>query len=288
MIDRGQKSVSTLRWVKKAVEHGYAECLNGNHELNLLNNDAKHGSGWWFHDELRHELSIYGVVEEVLDYERPNLVAFLKSLPLVITTPSLRLVHAMWHGPSVEALMNRSYEHFDFFHQKIAEEHHSLRNDYLKEQKDFHHQIIDEHRTPPKLPATERYNLIYQNEHPFRTLTSGFEVAAPRPFYASGKWRVTSRSPWWTGYTDATPVIVGHYWRDWQPRGSHEVFGDVGPYEWLGPMQNVFCIDYSIGKKYRSRRGHIEHTALVALRYPEYTLMNDRGVTIPLEQPHAY
>lgn len=285
--DRGMKSASTMRWVKRAVERGCAYAINGNHELNILQNDPKDGSGWWFHERLAQEMHQFGIVEEIADYEKNNYIAFLKSLPIAITTPSLRIVHAMWHQASIERIINLNHDAYHSFHNQIAAAHPELRQQYLAEQHRYEQRLSDVSRAPPELPFTQEYNLIYQNQHPFRLLTSGEEGPAEHPFFAAGKWRVTARMPWWHEYTDKTPVIIGHYWREWQPRSHHEVFGDAHPHQWLGPNHNVFCIDYSVGKRYRMRKGHHESTALVALRWPECQLMHERGHMIQLTLPNS-
>ncbi|MGN6970415.1 metallophosphoesterase, partial [Neisseria sp. P0009.S008] len=67
------------------------------------------------------------------------------------------------------------------------------------------------------MPANARYELERSRLHPIRALTSGVERLADEPFYAGGRWRGTTRCAWWDDYRDDTPVVIGHYWRSWQP-----------------------------------------------------------------------
>ena len=48
LTDRGPDSVAVIDFVRRACERGRAQCVAGNHELNALRNDPKHGNGWFF------------------------------------------------------------------------------------------------------------------------------------------------------------------------------------------------------------------------------------------------
>ena len=83
--------------------------------------------------------------------------------------------------------------------------------------------------------------------------------------------------PWWEDYEDETPVVVGHYWRSAIRPGG---MGGGGPHGdplhgvppspvALGPNENVFVIDFSVGRGYRQRLGEVDGCALAALRWPE-------------------
>ena len=54
---------------------------------------------------------------------------------------------------------------------------------------------------------------------------------------------------------------------------------------WHGAVHNVFCIDYSVGARWRDRKNSVpvadSHFRLAALRWPENTLMFDNGETSP-------
>ena len=78
-------------------------------------------------------------------------------------------------------------------------------------------------------------------------------------------------------------MIVGHYWRIADHDGEEEdedgelsgdkpnLFADVGPHEWVGAKRNVYCVDFSIGGRYRERAGGKTtfKTRLAAMRWPE-------------------
>ena len=135
------------------------------------------------------------------------------------------------------------------------------------------------------LPAHTRLLLAEIEHNPIRCLVCGSEEALePNNFrYLSGKWRTTARSPWWEHYTDEAHVVVGHYWRRRDGKGSEqEPWGKVSPFAWAGPKENVFCLDYSVGYRFRERwMGRSAatgfETGLAAMLWPEKKIIFDDG-----------
>ena len=111
-------------------------------------------------------------------------------------------------------------------------------------------------------------------------------MIAPAPFYAGGRWRYTARSAWWSDYRERVPVLVGHYWRHWYPRDADPTRENLMPPQnnaWHGAAHNVFCIDYSVGARWRDRKAGIapahSEFRLAAMRWPERVLVFDDGET---------
>jgi hypothetical protein len=137
------------------------------------------------------------------------------------------------------------------------------------------------------LPACAEEATERQNSNPVKLITSGPEDRSDRPTWAGGRWRMTARSRWWNQYREAPAVVMGHYWRLDARAKPGEItgdwdypLGDCGPYEWMGPLRNVFCVDYSVGGRYAERaRGGAPpfQTRLAALRWPERELQFDDG-----------
>ena len=99
---------------------------------------------------------------------------------------------------------------------------------------------------------------------------------------------LVQRHPWWETYDAAPAVVVGHYWRRRQRRAessSEATWETRGPFDWTGPRGNVFCVDYSVGRRFVERDpGRVGgfQGALAALRWPERTLVfDDRADPIP-------
>ncbi len=129
--------------------------------------------------------------------------------------------------------------------------------------------------------------------NPIRVITSGVERATDKPFFAAGKWRFVHRIPWWREYDGGPPVLFGHYWRWWDPsvhpvlsKGEPQLFADdpVGPL--MAEHHRAFCLDFSVGSRWKQRRSGHEppyHGRLAAMRWPERELVYDDDAPRPLE-----
>ena len=141
------------------------------------------------------------------------------------------------------------------------------------------------------LPATAAHDVYRSSYHPIRALTCGIEKTTAEPFFAGGRWRFSVRNPWWNDYQDPIPVVIGHYWRCFHPhaaRAKHrEGIFTVPAHHWHGARRNVFCIDFSVGARWRDRKRNIcasqSQHRLGALRFPERVLVFDNGDTLPTE-----
>ena len=133
------------------------------------------------------------------------------------------------------------------------------------------------------LPAHAAAAEERQSLHPIKVVTSGREARVPfeNIFFVGGKWRFVKRFDWWAYYDEEPAVVVGHYWRR---RDGAWVEGKPDPWAtdhyagWSGPRKNVFCVDYSVGRRFleraRGSTGPFEG-GLAALRWPERTLVFD-------------
>lgn len=48
LVDRGPDSLAVVNLVRGLVEGGVAQCVLGNHDLNVLLNRRREGNGWFF------------------------------------------------------------------------------------------------------------------------------------------------------------------------------------------------------------------------------------------------
>lgn len=293
LVDRGPDSPGVVRRVRQLVDAGVAWSVAGNHELNLLQQDHKEGNGWFFgHDDAypwRHDGHVehrpFPSVEVMDPVERQELAGFLASLPLALERPDLRVVHACWDAAALGQLpvtgdvaplaedfqdaLRRGLH--DGGHLRLAE----------RERQRFRDLRDPETRPDVHLPGMLALSLAEQAGNPIKVLTSGTEEAIDiaNTFYVGGKWRVVQRSRWWERYTDDAAVVVGHYWRrrgEPDP-GKHDLWDSVPPAGWAGPRGNVFCVDYSVGRRFLERwQGRRSFAGgLCALRWPERTLVFD-------------
>lgn len=292
LVDRGPDSPAVLDWCRNAVHNGNAFLVLGNHELNLINNDPKDGSGWFFNHRAEHDAGNYAPWQTLPDHRKNTFINWLVEQPLVLQRNDLRIVHAAWQQQSVAKLAERNDEPLTQLIREWDDElncclkHAPWFDDYLAEQKQHAHSLENPTQTPPMLAATAAHDVYRSSSHPVRALTCGIEAAAAEPFFAGGRWRFSVRNPWWDHYQDAAHVVIGHYWRHWQgnsvPKHREGMF-TVAPHQWHGARKNVFCIDFSVGARWRDRKRQVppcqSEYRLAALRWPEKTLVFDNGET---------
>lgn len=291
LCDRGPDSPAVIRLVRDLVDAGLAQYVIGNHELNLLRREHKSGNAWF-----------YGTMESDFETcapapksEREGFLAFFRSLPVALEGPRLRVVHAAWRPAAIESCrsftgtVDDAYAHFDKT-VLASPEGREIEARGKAEEHQNESWLHDKSKSPPHfLHNVARYDAYYQMSNPVRVLTSGVEVVTDRPFFAGGKWRFVERAQWWRSYEESSPVVFGHYWRWWNPRvqaelskGEPYLFKDEeDPAGWHHNERGddvAFCVDYSIGAKYKEvKKGSNGpfHARLAAMRWPERTVMFD-------------
>jgi len=299
LCDRGPDSPGVIRHVANLVAEGNAQCVLGNHELNLLRGSPKPANGWFFPADHDRAAGRFLRSQPATAAERERIGDFFASLPLALERQDLRIVHAAWHAESLASLRRtlpgRSvlevYREHATASERWAESTH-LRTGAKQEYVDWGRHLADESIQVPLLAAIGALDEQFQMSNPVRVPTSGVERVAAEPFFASGKWRMVDRVPWWNDYADDVAVIFGHYWR-WSrtggaeqfSRGERNLFAGVAHNEWLGPRRNAFCVDFSVGVRYRERihnPGRPFLGRLGAVRWPERELVYDDGERLPL------
>lgn len=294
LCDRGPDSPRVLAWFKQAYDAGFAYMVLGNHELNALVGDPKDGSGWYFAARREKDDALYAPWQVLPEADKPVLTAWLARQPLVLEREDLRIVHAAWLPESMARLEDAGGEDLCAQYRRYDTELNNILaqapwyGDYLIEQQRYAEACENPEKLPPPMSATAAYELQRSRLHPIRALTSGVEEPAKAPFYASGRWRFTARCAWWQNYHEETPVVIGHYWRHWYPKAPDPHRENLMPSEnnaWHGARGNVYCIDYSVGARWRDRKNGTAAAdsvfRLAALRWPEKTLVFDNGETAP-------
>ncbi len=291
LTDRGRDSPSVCRLVKKLCDRGVAQCIVGNHELNILRGAEREGNGWILgHDDK----FMAGKVSQAFESEEPcdadeaaAIIAWFQTLPLALTRDDIRVVHACWDQNSVDKLPPTGdvAALCDAADDEIEK---ALKDTGVARLADMEEAEFGGMKDPNQRPTRTLRNLsekyeVEQTRNAIRVLTSGTEEAVDVDGYAylSGKWRTTRRTPWWDSYEEEPAVIAGHYWRSRHAAtpGGRDIWQGAGPFEWLGPRRNVFCIDYSVGRRFLERTGSDEqgafNGALAAMRWPERELVFD-------------
>lgn len=299
LCDRGPDSMAVVQLVHDLVSQGRAYAILGNHEINLLMDDAKDGSGWFFDERAQSDQPYYAPFTRVTPKERPGIREFFSQLPLALQSPSLRIVHAAWESEAIAAIADiprghiiQACRHWENLTHEAAQDD-NLRERYLAEKSRWRRELEDPLHPPPYLHAVAEYETLEQRINPIKRLTSGIEARSAQPFYSGNRWRYSDRTAWWNDYTGNVPVVIGHYWRMFDlpslPNASRYslLFDGIGPTSWHGRNHRVFCADYSVGARWRERKadGHAGQTRfrLAALRWPECLLTFDNGECIPTE-----
>jgi hypothetical protein len=299
LCDRGPDSPGVIALVARLVSEGRAQCLLGNHELNLLRAAPKSGNGWFFADDHDRAKGKYPDTTPAHPDQRARFQAFLATLPVVLERPDLRLVHAAWQPAAIATLraVPEGEPLLAFYDRHARQSDAAWRADpmcprAIDEWRTWGRFLEDADARVPLLEAMGRSDQHFQMSNPLRVATSGVERLAEVPFFASGKWRMVNRVAWWQEYTDDVPVMFGHYWRWVSPatrrrfsRGEDNVFGETPVNAWLGPRRNAFCLDFSVGVRYLERplpAGARFEGRLGAVRWPERQLVFDDGECLPL------
>lgn len=294
LTDRGPDSPAVATLVMDWVERGRAQCVLGNHELNILRREPKSGNAWIIDPKRREQRAggTYAHCRVADEAFASRFFAFIAALPLALEREDLRVVHAAWMPGAIQALREARGDTLELFHHHDRQVEAQLAMEGVRERADRewqeHRVALETHGdvAPPLLPALAECDERHQMGNPVRVATSGVERMASRPFWSAGQWRMVDRVPWWDEYTGDTHVVVGHYWRRLVPftgtgHSAHkpDLFSTVGPADWLGPARKVFCVDYSVAARSDRKRapGDAAHGHLMAMRWPERELWGEEG-----------
>ena len=246
LTDRGPDSPAVIDFVKGLVDTGNAQCVLGNHDLNILLDHRKYENHWFFGEASSLDGSGEPTPAVLADDTiRQRVLDFFRSLPLVLEREDLRVVHACWDDRMVE-IARQAPDVVELYGE------HAERIDAdLK-----HRQGLD----------TIDQGLEHQNRNPVKVLTSGKERRTDQPFEAAGKLRHEERVCWWKDYDDGPFCVFGHY--------SH-----------CGGQTNssarAICIDFGVGKRWGERKSSSfsgeYQSRLAALRFPELVVVFDDG-----------
>jgi diadenosine tetraphosphatase ApaH/serine/threonine PP2A family protein phosphatase len=183
LTDRGPDSPAVVDLVSAFVEEGWAQCVLGNHDLNILLKHRKHDNRWFYGEGFRHDGSV--IPQKLADDAiRQQILDFFATLPLALERDDVRVVHACWKDEMIELA-------------RRADDAVSLYKHYRA--------LID----IAGLDAIDR-GLALQNCNPVKVLTSGLEERSAEPIEAGGKVRHERRVPWWDDYEDVF-CVFGHY-----------------------------------------------------------------------------
>ncbi|MGQ7247764.1 metallophosphoesterase [Halomonas sp. V046] len=113
LIDRGPRIRLAVEIAKRMVEAGEAHIVLGNHEINALTYTHKApvelGREWLRPHTPRHNRIIKETLDQYRDHpqEWEEALAWFRDMPLCLELDGLRVVHACWDQPLVDALRRR-------------------------------------------------------------------------------------------------------------------------------------------------------------------------------------
>ena len=305
LVDRGPNSPQVVEDVIRLFDNGKAQCILGNHELNILMHKKKDGNGWLSEEHQKYSEEKgwnYEWKETATPSQYKRFVEFFHRLPLALQRTNgknfpLRVVHAYWDQTVLEQIsiaQNIGEDCLEKEKQLAAsitvEEKREIKTFYAK------HDISSKDPPVPMNQILAQCETRMQMGNPIKVVTSGIEgvMREGEPQYLSGKYRMVERMPWWETYTKNIPVVFGHYWRSLQKAQGKEqkrLFGSTTAHNWLGVKKNTYCVDFSVGRRYRERRNGTKTNflgQLGALRVPErrdglwtVTLSNGTSIELP-------
>ena len=110
LVDRGEDSPAVVERVAELVDAGRAQCVLGNHELNLLLDSRKEGNGWFYPEAEDHDHADghFMDVPRASGRQRRQAFDWFSTLPLALKRDDLRVVHACWTSPGRRGAARRS------------------------------------------------------------------------------------------------------------------------------------------------------------------------------------
>ncbi len=249
LTDRGPDSPAVVDLVQSLLKTHRAQCVLGNHDLNILLGDRKHDNHWFFDEKWSLDGSDEPTPAVLADDNiRQRVLEFFGSLPLVLEREGLRVVHACWDDAMVE-MARRADDAVALYKAHVATI-------------DARHEDSD----PDDFDRKIVRGLEHQNLNPVKVLTSGKERRVKTPFEASGKLRYEERVPWWEDYTANPLCVFGHYSNY---RGGTSL------------SSRAICVDFAVAKRWQERKQpSFDGTfrgCLAAVRLPEGCVVFDNG-----------
>jgi hypothetical protein len=113
-IDRGPEQLETVAIARGMVEAGAALAVMGNHEFNAIAwaTEAPEGSGQYLRKHSKRNRGQHAAFLKAVDpnetdaitAEQREIIEWFKTLPVYLDLDGLRVIHACWHRPSLDAL----------------------------------------------------------------------------------------------------------------------------------------------------------------------------------------
>ncbi|MGM0702563.1 MAG: metallophosphoesterase [Pseudomonadota bacterium] len=272
LIDRGPRIRLAVNIARRMVEEGEAEIVMGNHEYNALaycqRAPSRLGREWLREHTPRHNRIIKETLEQYRDHpaEWDDTLAWFREIPLVLELPGLRVVHACWDQPLIDALRREHPDgRIDQTFLEASVEHGTLAS-----------QVMDRLTRGTHIPLPEGVTIHSGDGFTRRSFRAHFWAREPRtwgdvvfqpdnlPDDLESRLLTDHERAYLSHYgPEEPPLFIGHYWCEGIP---------------ALPAPNVACLDYSAVKFGR----------LVAYRWSGESCLNaDHFVWVRVPQEEA-
>lgn len=111
LTDRSPDSPAVVNLIRQLVESGRAQCVLGNHDLNILLDHRKHDNDWFYGDESRAMQGPDKLFR--IPAEFPDLISNLDSVRFLWIVPSKPTAPSGWIGNLIKGTMNFSEEYVE-------------------------------------------------------------------------------------------------------------------------------------------------------------------------------
>lgn len=211
LIDRGPEQVAVIDTVRAMHKAGTAHVVMGNHEFNAVCYATRGPDGDWLRKRNERNLHQH---REFLDQivadsdDHSSTIDWFKTLPLWLKEGELRVVHACWDQDAINGLESPYLDDSAFIAASDRESDHYRWVEHLCKGPEvelpegYHFEDKDGH-----IRKNARYRWWIDGDGTYETMC---EVPSS---HALPKERIPNKPV--QPYTDDTPVIFGHYWREW-------------------------------------------------------------------------
>ncbi|SDL08884.1 Calcineurin-like phosphoesterase [Franzmannia pantelleriensis] len=239
LIDRGPRIRLAVNIARRMVEEGEAQIVMGNHEYNALAYCHRLGDHGWLRPHTpRHNRIIMNTLEQYRDHpgEWDDVLGWFMQIPLFLDLDELRVVHACWDQPLIDALRRERPD--GRLDQAMLEA--SVDPDTLA------FRALDRLTRGSHLPLPEGTEIHSGDGFTRKTFRTHFWARDPqcygdvifqpdnlpgdlelRPLSDAERQRLSYYGP------EQPPLFIGHYWCEGIP---------------ALPTPNIACLDYSAVK----------------------------------------
>ena len=234
-IDRGPKILETLKLVRDLTESGNGIALMGNHEYNFICMHNYDSNGKPFRK--RNEDNLKNIKDTLNALSNGNdleiYLKWMEQLPIIAFNDSIRVVHAQWHHPSIELILNSSIKTLDQNGLEQVFQNEALKNALDISMKGQEVQLPETHHFFDKDNKSRgEARLKWWNQLPSSKMDDAFASLPEEVKNDSFPIELLNTIDPYS--KTEPPVFFGHYW--------------MNPSDFGLLSENICCLDFSVAK----------------------------------------